>query len=198
MFGFSFFVLLSLVARFSEFLFPKSLILKSFFQKRRIFAVFLLSLSKRKFSAVLVFAFSLFCGFSDSFSFCLQNLAYQTACLGQYNAAQTKGGGKDPHDFYTPNLLREYFAKVSGARTRTETFYGVCFDYAQAAYNEIKKKSLILHSKRNGGQSMVHCCKFKRQQLHYFVRPGFARKKRFQHERSSSQGKISEIFSCAR
>ena len=138
-FGFSFFVLLSLVARFSEFLFPKSLILKSFFQKRRIFAVFLLSLSKRKFSAVLVFAFSLFCGFSDSFSFCLQNLAYQTACLGQYNAAQTKGGGKDPHDFYTPNLLREYFAKVSGARTRTETFYGVCFDYAQAAYNEIKK-----------------------------------------------------------
>lgn len=32
------------------------------------------------------------------------------------------------------NILRKF-----QARTKTDTFYGVCFDYAQAAYNEIKK-----------------------------------------------------------
>lgn len=98
-----------------------------------------LSFPKRRFLAAFLFAFSFAGGFSDGFSSCIQNLAYQVACLGQYNAAQTWGGGSDPHDFYTPNMLREYFAKVSGARTKTETFYGVCFDYAQTAYNEIRK-----------------------------------------------------------
>ena len=126
---------------FSSFLlrFSKSLVLKSLFSKIRFSPDFLFTFSKRKFSVVLIFALSVFFGFSDSFSSCIQNLAYQVACLGQYNAAQTRDGGSDPHDFYTPNMLREYFAKVSGARTKTDTFYGVCFDYAQAAYNEIKK-----------------------------------------------------------
>lgn len=56
----------------------------------------------------------------------------------QWLAVQTGDfTSKDPQDNYQAPDIREYFARQSGNRTRTLTFYGICFDYAQAAYNEI-------------------------------------------------------------
>ena len=77
--------------------------------------------------------------FADSFTDAIQDLAMQTACVGQYSAAEAGGWFDDPHDYYTPRTLAERFAKMSGNRTRTTTFYGVCFDYAQFAYQYIEK-----------------------------------------------------------
>ena len=78
--------------------------------------------------------------FADSFTDAIQDLAMQTACVGQYSATQAGGGWyDDPHDYYTPQMLAERFAKMSGNMTRTTTFYGICFDYAQFAYQDIEK-----------------------------------------------------------
>jgi hypothetical protein len=44
----------------------------------------------------------------------------------------------DPPDWYTPSMKAGRFARMSGNMTRTITFYGVCFDYAQFAWNDIK------------------------------------------------------------
>ena len=68
----------------------------------------------------------------------LQWLAVQTACTGQYNNAQEGNYTiSDPEDNYQPGDIREYLTKLNGSRTRTATFYGRCFDYAQAAYDDI-------------------------------------------------------------
>ncbi|MDR2178579.1 MAG: tetratricopeptide repeat protein [Treponema sp.] len=68
----------------------------------------------------------------------LQWLSIQTACTGQYNMAQTGDYSiGDPQDYYTPADIREYLTELSGGRTATTTFYGICFDYALAAYNDI-------------------------------------------------------------
>jgi hypothetical protein len=68
----------------------------------------------------------------------LQWLAAQIACVGQYNMAQTGDYSiGDPQDYYRPADIREYLTRLSGSRTATTTFYGICFDYAQAAYNHI-------------------------------------------------------------
>jgi tetratricopeptide (TPR) repeat protein len=68
----------------------------------------------------------------------LQWLAVQTACIGMYNNAQTGNYEMpDPVDYYTPADIRELLADLSGSQTRTDTFYGICFDYAQAAYDAI-------------------------------------------------------------
>ena len=83
--------------------------------------------------------FSLFRGFADSFTDILQDLAIQTACIGQYSMTQAGGGWyDDPQDYYTPQMMAERFRQMSGNMTRTTTFYGVCFDYAEAAYWDIK------------------------------------------------------------
>ena len=78
--------------------------------------------------------------FADSFTDILQDLAMQTACLGQYS--NTEAGdyyNPDPHDYYTPSMMAKRFKQMSGDRTRTQTFYGICFDYAQAAWEDIKR-----------------------------------------------------------
>jgi hypothetical protein len=68
----------------------------------------------------------------------LQWLAVQTACIGMYNNAQAGNYEMpDPVDYYTPADIRELLADLNDDRTRTDTFYGICFDYAQAAYDEI-------------------------------------------------------------
>jgi len=72
----------------------------------------------------------------------LQSLASYIACIGQYSMAET-GDYKlgDPVDHYQPRHIAEYLAKRSGNRTKTDTFYGICFDYAHAAYNEISQNA---------------------------------------------------------
>lgn len=78
--------------------------------------------------------------FADTFTDAIQDLAIQTACVGMYSMTEASGGWyEDPHDWYTPQDMAERFAKMSGDMTRTTTFYGVCFDYAQFAFNDVKK-----------------------------------------------------------
>lgn len=87
---------------------------------------------------------SIMAGHADSFTDLIQDLAVQTACIGQYSATQAGGTwNEDPPDYYKPYLMAERFKKMSGNMTRTTTFYGVCFDYAEYAYRDIKdNKSL--------------------------------------------------------
>jgi tetratricopeptide (TPR) repeat protein len=109
----------------------------------------------RQFTSVLVLVFSVaFYGYADNLTDELQWLAVETACIGQYNNAQagnyTLG---DPRDHYTPADIREYLTEKSGTRTRTQTFYGICFDYAQAAYDNIsqyRSRYESLGMKQNG------------------------------------------------
>jgi hypothetical protein len=73
----------------------------------------------------------------------LQNLAVQTACLGRYTKEQTGvyaiSSYDDPKDWYNPQMIENRFAKISGNMTRNNVFYGVCFDYAQFAWENIKR-----------------------------------------------------------
>ena len=63
----------------------------------------------------------------------------RTACVGQYSMTEAGGGWyEDPHDYYTPQLIAKRLSQESGNMTRTTTFYGICFDYAQFAYNYVK------------------------------------------------------------
>ena len=95
---------------------------------------------KKSFCALLVLAVGAFAVFADAFTDAIQDLAIQTACVGMYSATQAGGGWyDDPHDWYTPQMMAERFAKMSGNMTRTMTFYGVCFDYAQFAWNDINQ-----------------------------------------------------------
>lgn len=87
----------------------------------------------------IILLFSLVSSYADSFTDILQDLAVQTACIGQYSATQAGGGWyDDPHDYYIPAMMAERFKNMSGSMTRTTTFYGVCFDYAQFAYDDIE------------------------------------------------------------
>lgn len=77
--------------------------------------------------------------FADTFTDAIQDLAMYTACIGQYSATQAGGGWyDDPQDFYTPQSIASRLERESGNMTRTSTFYGVCFDYAQFAWNYVK------------------------------------------------------------
>jgi Flp pilus assembly protein TadD len=70
----------------------------------------------------------------------LQWLAAYAACVGQYNTAYLgnyKSGDPDPENLYWPTDIREYMAEQSRDETKVDTFYGICFNYAQAAYNVI-------------------------------------------------------------
>jgi len=92
----------------------------------------------------LIFTF-LFNLNADDLGILLQDLAIQTACLGKYSSAEAGLRDNitnrfiDPPDYYTPSLMATRFANMSGSMTRTITFYGVCFDYAQFAWDDIKK-----------------------------------------------------------
>jgi hypothetical protein len=78
---------------------------------------------------------------ADDFTSRLQDLAMQTACLGRYSSAETgvmvTSRYDDPPDWYDPPMMANRFATMSGNMTRTNTFYGVCFDYAEFAWNDI-------------------------------------------------------------
>ena len=80
---------------------------------------------------------------ADALADILQDLAVQTACLGMYSTAQTgvyvTSRYDDPPDWYDPPMLANRFAAMSGNMTRINTFYGVCFDYAQFAWDDIKR-----------------------------------------------------------
>jgi hypothetical protein len=93
---------------------------------------------------------------SDDLANILQDLAMQTACLGRYSTAQTgvrvTSRYDDPLDWYDPPMMANRFAKMSGNMTRITTFYGVCFDYAQFAWDDIKQYQSMYNKKGMKGQ----------------------------------------------
>lgn len=93
---------------------------------------------KKNICRLFVFAAIFSVSFADSFTEAIQDLAMQTACIGSYSMTEV-GGDRydDPQDYYTPQMMAERFAQMSGNKTRTITFYGVCFDYAQFAWKDI-------------------------------------------------------------
>jgi len=106
---------------------------------------------QKKHLLVLIFIFSIvFKINADDLADLLQDLAIQTACLGWYSTAQTgvtvTSRYDDPPDWYTPPMMANRFAKMSGEKTRTDTFYGICFDYAQFAWNDIMKYQSIYNT----------------------------------------------------
>jgi tetratricopeptide (TPR) repeat protein len=70
----------------------------------------------------------------------LQWLAVQIACLSIYNRAQTGDFVlEDPYDYYQPGAIRDYLTSLSGEETQNTMTYGICFNYAQLAYNDISR-----------------------------------------------------------
>ena len=105
---------------------------------------------KKKYLLALIIALPFFISLvykiqADELADLLQDLAIQTACLGMYSS--TEAGNRDivtnrfidPPDWYIPPMMANRFANMSGGMTRTITFYGICFDYAQFAWDDIKK-----------------------------------------------------------
>ncbi len=80
--------------------------------------------------------------FADDFTDIIHSIGVYSACLGQYSATQFGGTSEDdPEDFYTPQVIASYLAEQSGERTKTDTFYGICFDYANCAYGFLKENA---------------------------------------------------------
>ena len=101
--------------------------------KRRVFYFLILFLSVRI--------------FADSFIDAIQDLAVRTACIGQYSMTEAGGGWyDDPHDYYRPQTIASRLASESGNKTRTLTFYGICFDYADFAHKYIKENERYFQS----------------------------------------------------
>jgi len=98
---------------------------------------------KKSLFACVLFSLLIFAIQADDLAKLLQDLAMQTACLGMYSIAEAgtsvNSRYKDPPDWYTPSMMANRFAAMSGNMTRTNTFYGVCFDYAQFAWDDIKR-----------------------------------------------------------
>jgi hypothetical protein len=58
---------------------------------------------------------------ADAFTDALQWLAKYTACLGQYNMAQTGNYTRgDTRDYYKPSDIREYLAQQSSNRNAAD------------------------------------------------------------------------------
>jgi hypothetical protein len=96
---------------------------------------------KKIFFIIFLFLAFMYTANADDLADLLQDLAIQTACLGMYSSAETgvivTSRYDDPPDWYDPPMMANRFAAMSGNMTRINTFYGVCFDYAQFAWDDI-------------------------------------------------------------
>ena len=70
----------------------------------------------------------------------LQWLSVKIACIGKYDMAYTGDfKAKNPLDNYTTSYIKSYLAKNGSTTRGTITFEGICFDYADCAYQELSK-----------------------------------------------------------
>ena len=74
----------------------------------------------------------------------LQWLAVTTACKGIYDMAYTGDfRQKNPTDYYQTKHIKKYLATNDGRASKgTTLFEGICFDYADFAYQELKQNKL--------------------------------------------------------
>ncbi len=73
----------------------------------------------------------------------LQWLAVTVACKGVYDMAYTGDfSAKNPKGYYTTRHIKSYLAREDEYSKGTLLFEGICFDYADFAYQEVKKNRL--------------------------------------------------------
>jgi hypothetical protein len=94
---------------------------------------------KKIIKIMVIFIFFCLKTFADTLSEDLQFLTITTACIGRYNSGHISATIKDPVDWYEPPDLRDFMTSLADTGTRTDTFYGVCFDYAEDMYKLIRK-----------------------------------------------------------
>lgn len=71
----------------------------------------------------------------------LQWLAVKIACKGIYDFAYTGDFSlSNPHDYYTTSLIKKYLATEGKHTKGTMLFEGICFDYADFAYQELASR----------------------------------------------------------
>ena len=93
---------------------------------------------KKQITVLFLFLAIVSTTFADSFTDAIQDLAFRTACIGKYSMRQAGLSGTATN-YYTEEMIESRLAQESGNMTRTATFYGVCFDYAQFAYNYVDR-----------------------------------------------------------
>ncbi|MDE7228372.1 MAG: hypothetical protein K2N31_08615 [Treponemataceae bacterium] len=71
----------------------------------------------------------------------LQWLAVETACRGVYDYAYAGDFYKPiSTGYYTTSLIKQYYTKQGEAHRGLATFEGICFDYADFAYQDMKER----------------------------------------------------------
>lgn len=80
--------------------------------------------------------------YSEEMATKLQWLAVKIACKGIYDMAYTGNFyAKNPNDYYKTSFIKKYLANDDGKTSRgTLLFEGICFDYAEFAYQEVSAK----------------------------------------------------------
>ena len=83
--------------------------------------------------------------YDETLAYQLQWLAVKIACKGMYDMAYTGDfRAKNPTDYYKTSFIKKYLATNDGKASKgTTLFEGICFDYADFAYQELSdnKKS---------------------------------------------------------
>ena len=76
--------------------------------------------------------------YDEILAYQLQWLSVRVACKGTYDMAYTGDfSAKNPYDYYKTSFIKSYLAKNDGKASKgTLLFEGICFDYADFAYNE--------------------------------------------------------------
>ncbi len=78
--------------------------------------------------------------YDTNLAYKLQWLAVKIACKGVYDMAYTGNfRARNPTDYYKTSFIKSYLAKNDGRASKgTVLFEGICFDYADFAYQELK------------------------------------------------------------
>lgn len=77
--------------------------------------------------------------YDKTLAYNLQWIAVVVACKGKYDMAYTGDFyTRNPTDYYNTSYIKQYLAKSGKATRGTILFEGICFDYADFAYQEVK------------------------------------------------------------
>ena len=80
----------------------------------------------------------------------MQWLAVKIACKGVYDMAYTGDfSAKNPRDYYKTSFIKNYLATNGATSKGTKLFEGVCFDYADFAYQELSENQKEYPSAKN-------------------------------------------------
>ena len=90
--------------------------------------------------------------YNTSFADEVEWLAVEIACIGKYDMTYTDTPWhSDPKDYYTTDLVKDYLKSKANKKTRTVTFEGICFDYAEFGFREIQSYQSYYNKKGMNG-----------------------------------------------